>query len=196
MGSCSAQRGRGESWWHFARPLPRPRGRHPPQFPLLPAGREEWEPALWSVWGFPWAQRSHLTPVPPAGVQAATALASLAGGQRRGGAGSRGVQADSSRGFLGTGLGKTGKFWGLPAQCELASGFPGGSEVKAFCLECGRPGFDPWIRKIPWRRKSQPTPVLLPGESHGGRILVGYSPWGCKELDMTERLHDPSMKEK
>ena len=47
-----------------------------------------------------------------------------------------------------------------------------------------------------WRRKSQPTPVLLPGESHGGRILVGYSPWGCKELDMTERLHDPSMKEK
>ena len=35
----------------------------------------------------------------------------------------------------------------------------------------------------------QPTPVLLPGESHGGRSLVGYSPWGHKELDMTERLH-------
>ena len=35
----------------------------------------------------------------------------------------------------------------------------------------------------------QPTPVLLPGESHEGRSLVGYSPWGCKELDMTERLH-------
>ena len=124
------------------------------------------------------SQEAHLTPVPPSGVQAATALASLAGGQRRGGAGSLGVQADPSRGFLGTGLGKTGKVWGLPAQCELASGFPGGSEVKAFCLECGRPGFDPWIRKIPWRRKSQPTPVLLPGESHGGRSLVGYSPWG------------------
>ena len=49
--------------------------------------------------------------------------------------------------------------------------------------------FDPWVGKIPWRRKWQPTPVLLPGESHGGRILVGYSPWGRKELDTTERLH-------
>ena len=50
-------------------------------------------------------------------------------------------------------------------------------------------GFNPWFVKIPWRRKWQPTPVLLPGESHGQRSLVGYSPWGCKELDMTERLH-------
>ena len=41
---------------------------------------------------------------------------------------------------------------------------------------------------IPWRRKWQPTPVFLPGESHGQRSLVGYRPWGCKELDMTERL--------
>ena len=40
-----------------------------------------------------------------------------------------------------------------------------------------------------WRRKWQSTPVLLPGESHGWRSLVGYSPWGRKELDMTERLH-------
>ena len=44
-------------------------------------------------------------------------------------------------------------------------------------------------REDPWRRKWQPTPVLLPGESHGRRSLVGYSPWGPKELDMTERLH-------
>ena len=44
------------------------------------------------------------------------------------------------------------------------------------CLQCGRPGFNPWVRKIPWRRKWQPTPVLLPGESHGWRSLVGYSP--------------------
>ena len=43
--------------------------------------------------------------------------------------------------------------------------------------------------KYYWRRKWQPTPVLLPGKSHGQRSLVGYSPWGCKELDMTERLH-------
>ena len=43
-------------------------------------------------------------------------------------------------------------------------------------LKCGRPGFDPWIEKIPWSRKWQPTPVLLPGKFHGWRILVGYSP--------------------
>ena len=48
---------------------------------------------------------------------------------------------------------------------------------------------EPWVGKIPWRRKWQPTPVLLPGKSHGLRSLVGYSPWGCKESDTTERLH-------
>ena len=42
---------------------------------------------------------------------------------------------------------------------------------------------------LPWRRKWQSTPVLLPGRSHGQRSLVGYSPWGHKELDTTERLH-------
>ena len=47
--------------------------------------------------------------------------------------------------------------------------------------------FNPWIGKIPpWRRKWQPTPVFLPGESHGQRSLAGYSPWGHTELDMTE----------
>jgi len=40
-----------------------------------------------------------------------------------------------------------------------------------------------------WRRQWQPTPVLLPGKSHGWRSLVGYSPWGCEESDMTEQLH-------
>ena len=44
---------------------------------------------------------------------------------------------------------------------------------------------NPWVRKIPWRTW-QPTPVFLPGKSHGQRSLGGYSPWGCKELDMTE----------
>ena len=57
------------------------------------------------------------------------------------------------------------------------------------CLQCRRLGFDPWVGKIPWRRKQQPTPVLLLGKSHGWRSLVGYSPWGHKELDTTERLH-------
>ena len=47
----------------------------------------------------------------------------------------------------------------------------------------------PWVRKILWRGKWHPTPVLLPGKSHGRRSLVGYSPWGCKETDTTERLH-------
>ena len=48
--------------------------------------------------------------------------------------------------------------------------------------------FDSWVGKIPWRRKWHPTPVLLPGESHGQRSLAGYSPWDRKELDMTEGL--------
>ena len=42
------------------------------------------------------------------------------------------------------------------------------------------PGFDPWVRMIPWRRDWLPTPVFLPGESHGQRIMVGYSAWGHK----------------
>ena len=51
------------------------------------------------------------------------------------------------------------------------------------------PGFDPWVGKIPWRRKWQPTPEFLPRKFHGWRSLVGYSPWGHKELDMIDRPH-------
>ena len=54
------------------------------------------------------------------------------------------------------------------------------------CLPSKRRGFDPWVRKIPWRREWQPTPVFLPGESHGQRSLVSYSPRGLKESDTTE----------
>ena len=77
-------------------------------------------------------------------------------------------------------------------------------------------GFNPWVGKISWRREWQPTPVFLPphpdpqkkglkgifwrrkwqptpvillGRFHGLRSLVGYSPWGCKDLDTTEQLH-------
>ena len=57
------------------------------------------------------------------------------------------------------------------------------------CLQSGRPRFDPWVGKIPWRRKWHPTPLFLPGKSHGQRSLAGCSPWGHKELDTTERLH-------
>ena len=46
-------------------------------------------------------------------------------------------------------------------------------------------GFRSWVRKIPWRRAQQPTPVFLPGESHGQRSLEGYNQQ-CKELDMAE----------
>ena len=53
----------------------------------------------------------------------------------------------------------------------------GGSDSKSICLQWGRPVFDPWVGKILWRRKGQPTPVLLHGKSNGRRSLV-YSPWG------------------
>ena len=55
-------------------------------------------------------------------------------------------------------------------------------------MQCMRHGFNPWVGKLPWRRAWQPTPVFLPGESHGQRSLAGYSPWGCRESDATERL--------
>ena len=56
------------------------------------------------------------------------------------------------------------------------------------CLQCRRPGFHPWVRKIPWRWEWQPAPVFLPGEFHGQRSLAGYTPWGHKESDTTEWL--------
>ena len=65
--------------------------------------------------------------------------------------------------------------------------FPGW-DGKSICLQCWRPRFDPWVGKIPWRRKWQPTPVFLPGKSHGRRSLVGYSLWGHKKSDTTEWL--------
>ena len=48
---------------------------------------------------------------------------------------------------------------------------------------------DTWIGKTPWRRKWQPAPVSLPGKSHGQWSLAGYSPWGHKVSDKTERLN-------
>ena len=64
--------------------------------------------------------------------------------------------------------------------------FPGGSVGKESICNSGDPGSIPGLGKIPWRRKWQPTPVFVPGEFHGQRILAGYSPWGHKESDMTE----------
>ena len=65
-------------------------------------------------------------------------------------------------------------------------GLPWQLRKQSIHLQCRRPGFDPWVGKIPWRRDWQPTPVFLPGEFHGQRSLVISSPWGRKELDMTE----------
>ena len=58
--------------------------------------------------------------------------------------------------------------------------------LSANAVRCKRLRFDPWVGKIPWRRKWQLTPVFLPGESHGQRSLVGYGPESGKELDVTE----------
>ena len=62
------------------------------------------------------------------------------------------------------------------------------AQMVKICLWCKRHRFDPWVRKIPWRKKWQPTPVLLPGESHGQRSLAVYRPWNHKESDTTEQL--------
>ena len=69
--------------------------------------------------------------------------------------------------------------WCLPHLCM---GFPGGSAGRVR-LQWGRPGFYPWVGKIPWRRERLLTPILWPGEFH--RL---YSRWGCKELDTSEWL--------
>ena len=68
-------------------------------------------------------------------------------------------------------------------------GFPGGRGGKESTYQCRRGKFDPCVRKIPWRRKWQPTLVFLPREFHGQRSLAGYSPRVLKESDMTEHTH-------
>ena len=73
-----------------------------------------------------------------------------------------------------------------------APGGATGKESTCHCKRCKRHRFDPWVGKIPWRRTWQPTPLFLPGESHGQRSLVGYSLWGHRESDTTEateRVH-------
>ena len=67
--------------------------------------------------------------------------------------------------------------------------FPGGASGKELACQCRRHKrwrVNPWLGKIPWRRAWQPTPVFLPGQSHGQRSLAGYSPRGHKESDTTE----------
>ena len=66
-------------------------------------------------------------------------------------------------------LGSLCFFWHLPPLVAQT--------VKKFCLQCRSPEFDPWVAKIFWRREWPPTPVSLPGESHGQKSLTGYSSW-------------------
>ena len=68
--------------------------------------------------------------------------------------------------------------WGTVLVAQMVKNLPATQETQVQSLG--------W--KIPWRRKWQPTPVFLPGELHGQRSLAGYSPWGHKDSDMTERL--------
>ena len=84
--------------------------------------------------------------------------------------------------FLPQGLHTWSSLW---RKCRLPRWLSG----KEFSCQCRKRRFDPWIGKIPWRRKWQPTPVFLPGKSHGQRSLVGFSPWGCKESDTSEQLN-------
>ena len=62
------------------------------------------------------------------------------------------------------------------------SGLPWWFRWLRICLQFWRPGFDPWVGKIPWRRKWPPAPVFLPGEFHGKRSLAGYCPWVLQRL--------------
>ena len=83
----------------------------------------------------------------------------------------------------------------ITTKTELLGWFSG----KESTCQCRRPGFHPWVRKISWRKKWQPTPVFLPGKSHGQRSLVGYSPWGCKKVRhnlATKQQQQPKWKTK
>ena len=66
------------------------------------------------------------------------------------------------------------------------SGGKSDKEPACQCRRRKRYGFDPWVGSIPWRKKQQPTPAFLPGESHGQGSLAGCSPWGCQKLDTIE----------
>ena len=73
-----------------------------------------------------------------------------------------------------------------PLQCSWA--YLVAQPVKNLpAMKCGRPRFNPWVGKIPWRREQLLTPVFFPGEFHGQRSLAGYSPWGHRKSDITER---------
>ena len=75
--------------------------------------------------------------------------------------------------------------WGLPKWLS-------DKESACQCRRCRIHGFDPWVRKILWRRKWKPTPVRLPGECHRQKSLAGYTPWGHKRVgpDLVTKTHN------
>ena len=82
---------------------------------------------------------------------------------------------------LAGGFFTTSTTWEALYELGILMGFPGGASGKESLSQCRRCRFYPCIRKIPWRRAWQPTPVFLPEEFHGHRNLAGYSPWGHKK---------------
>ena len=70
----------------------------------------------------------------------------------------------------------------------ITQGFPGGSDSKNLPANAGDLRFNPWVEKSPWRREWLPTLIILPGEIHAQRSLVGYSPLGSQKLDTMEQL--------
>ena len=81
-----------------------------------------------------------------------------------------------------------GKSTGVGCHSSVyMSGFPSISAIRIYlqcrrCLLCGRRGFNPWVRKIHWRRKWQSMPEFFPGKFHRQRSLAGFSPWSCKRV--------------
>ena len=67
------------------------------------------------------------------------------------------------------------------------SGGTSGKEPSCQCRRHKRLRFDPWVGKIPWRRVWKPTPIFLPGESHGQRSLAGYSPWRHSQTGLSQQ---------
>ena len=81
--------------------------------------------------------------------------------------------------------------YSLKYICDPNATLPWWLRGKESACQCRRWGLDLWVRKIPWKRKWHPTPVFLPGKSHGQWSLAGYSPWGHKRI-----RHDLATKQK
>ena len=144
--------------------------------PSLISSRLLWASVLWTLWVDGSKDRPHQSlrtshsNIPPAGLKAQDAMASSF------------LKRCEYEKVTWKWSSSIGSCW------PLCWGFPGGASGKEPACQCRRykrRSFDPWVGKIPWRREWLPTPVFLPGESHGQR---SYSPWGRKESDTAEQF--------